>query len=152
MISLASLAGTFTACIDCFEYIQLGRQFGQDYGKCLLRLDAAKFRLSRWGEAMGLGPKPSVKQQISTSDENIRVGRSLLEQILEGFEDAERVSERFKKHTFRKNTSHDELLICNADSDLNSDFQRLHLTMRQIASQRQKGTSIAKKARWALYD
>ena len=56
-IGIAGLAGAFTACVDCFEYIQLGRQFGQDYGNCLLKLDVAKLRLSRWGVAMGLGPE-----------------------------------------------------------------------------------------------
>ncbi|KAL9024100.1 MAG: hypothetical protein Q9196_006761, partial [Gyalolechia fulgens] len=152
VIGVAGIASAFTTCIDCFEYVQLGRQFGRDYGKCLLRLDAAKVRLSRWGEAMGLGPNLSVKQQFSTSDENIGVGHSLLEQILESFEDAERVSERFKKHTSVKHISQDELVVCNPDSDLNSDFQRLHLTMRQLASKRQNQTNVMKKAKWALYE
>ena len=60
-IGIAGLAGAFTACVDCFEYIQLGRQFGHDYGKCLLKLDVAKLRISRWGVAMGLGPEPHLK-------------------------------------------------------------------------------------------
>ena len=30
-IGVAGLAGTFTACVDCFEYVQLGRKFGADY-------------------------------------------------------------------------------------------------------------------------
>ena len=72
-IGIAGLAGAFTACIDCFEYIQLGRQFGQDYGKCLLKLDTAKLRMSRWGVAMGLGPEPRLKLQISASDEDTRL-------------------------------------------------------------------------------
>lgn len=32
------------------------------------------------------------------------------------------------------------------------DYQRLHLTMRELARKRQKGTSIRKKATWALYE
>ena len=79
-IGIAGLAGAFTACLDCFEYIQLGRQVGQDYGKCLLKLDTAKLRISRWGVAVGLGAEPHLKPQISASDEEIRLARSLLEQ------------------------------------------------------------------------
>lgn len=94
-IGIAGLAGAFTACIDCFEYIQLGRQFGQDFGKCLLKLDTAKLRMSRSGEAMGLGPEPHLTPQIAVSDEEMRLVQSLLEQTLESFEDAERISERF---------------------------------------------------------
>lgn len=151
-IGIAGLAGAFTACIDCFEYIQLGRQFGQDYGKCLLKLDIAKLRMSRWGVAMGLGPEPHLTPQISVSDEEMRLAQSLLEQILESFEDAERISERFKKHTSMENASSSELLIYNATTDIDSDYQRLHRTMRELARKRQKGTSIRKKAAWALYE
>lgn len=149
---IAGLAGAFTACIDCFEYIQLGRQFGQDFGKCLLRLDTAKLRMSRWGEAMGLGPGKHLTPQISVSDEEMRLAQSLLGQILESFEDAERISERFKKHTSMQNPNSHELLVCDATSDMNSDYQRLHLSMRELAYKRQKGTSIRKKTVWALYE
>lgn len=151
-IGIAGLAGAFTACVDCFEYIQLGRQFGQDYGKCLLKLDVARLRISRWGVAMGLGPEPHLKPQISASDKEIRLARSLLEQILESFEDAERISERFKKHISMQNANSSELLIYNTTSDMGSDYQRLHLTMRELADKRQKGTSIRKKAAWALFE
>ncbi|KAI4117564.1 MAG: hypothetical protein LQ338_007525 [Usnochroma carphineum] len=108
--------------------------------------------MSRWGAAMGFGPKPNLQQQISASAEEIRVAESLLEQIMESFEDAEKISERFKKHTSMNTINSDELLVFNADNDLSSNFQRLHLTMRELANQRQKGTSIRKKAKWALYE
>lgn len=98
-IGIAGLAGAFTACIDCFEYIQLGRQFGQDFGKCLLKLDTAKLRMSRWGVAIRLGSEPHLPPQLSVTEEEIILAKSLLEQILESFEDAERISARFKKYT-----------------------------------------------------
>ncbi len=138
-IGVAGLTGVFTSCIDCFEYVQLGRQFGQDYGKCLLQLDTAKLRMSRWGAAIGLGPEMNLKQKISVSDKEFTLAQSLLEQILEGFMDAERISERFKKHTSMQNASSEELL-------------GLHVTMRELATKRQKGTSLRKKAAWALYE
>ena len=151
-VGIAGLAGAFTACVDCFEYVQLGRQFGQDYGKCLLKIDTAKLRMSRWGAAMGLGPKPNFNLQVSASDKEIRLAQSLLEQILESFEDAERISERFKKRTSTQNAGSNELLVGDTTSDMDSDYQRLHLTMRELALKRQKGTSIRKKAAWALYE
>lgn len=144
-IGIAGLTGTLTACIDCFEYIQLGRQFGQDYGKCLLKLDTAKLRISRWGAAIGLGSEPSHKPRVSASDEEIRTAQSLLEQILESFEDAERISERLKKHTSMQDVSSNDLLVYNPSFDLDSDYQRLHLTMRELAVKRQKETSIERR-------
>ena len=150
-IGIAGLAGAFTACIDCFEYIRFGRQFGQDYGKCLLKLDAARLRMTRWGAAVGLDLEPRRNSQIFASEQKTRVIRSLLEQIHEIFEDAERISERFKKHASIQNASHDEFLISNVTSDIDSAYQRLHLTMRELALKRQKETSLKKKATWALY-
>ena len=151
-VGIAGLAGVFTACVDCFEYVQLGRQFGKDYGKCLLRLDTARLRLSRWGAAVGLDSEPLTEPPTSASDEDIILSRSLLEQILETFKDAERISERFKKHMTMQNSQSEELLICDTASSVDSDYRRLHLTMRELALERQKGTSIRKKITWALYE
>ena len=151
-IGIAGLASVFTSCVDCFEYIQLGRQFGKDYGKCLLRLDTARLRISRWGTAVGLSPEPRLKPQISASDEEIRLAQSLLEQILDSFGDAEKLSERFKKHTSIQNANSSELLVYNATFDIDADYQRLHLKMHDIALERQKGTSIRKKVTWALFE
>ena len=78
-VSIAGLAGIFTACVDCFEYVQLGRQFGKDYGKCLLRPDAAKLRISHWGLTVGLNSEPYTKPQVSASDRDTEVIQYLLE-------------------------------------------------------------------------
>ena len=101
---------------------------------------------------MGLSPEADVKQKITASDEELRLARSLLEQILESFEDAEIISERFKQHTSVQSAGSDELLIYNADSDLDPDYRRLHLSMRELAAQRQRRTGVRKKAAWALYE
>ena len=56
------------------------------------------------------------------------------------------------KHTSIQDANSNELLVCNATSDMDSDYQRLHFTMRELAHKRQKGTSIRKKTVWALYE
>ena len=102
--------------------------------------------------AVGLGPELHLKLQISASDEDIRLAQSLLEQILETFKDAERISERFKKHTTIQNPRSGDLIVYNATSNMDSDYRPLHLTIRELALKRQKETSIFKKAAWALYE
>ena len=121
-VGIAGLAGVFTACVDCFEYVQLGRQFGTDYGKCVLRLDAAKLRISRWGLTVGLGSEPYTKPQIPVSDKDTKIVQDLLEQIFETFEDTEKVLERFKKRIVEQNPDSTELLVHNTDSDIRSDY------------------------------
>ena len=53
-VGLIALAGLFNNAVDCFEYVQLGRRFGADFQTSLLKLDNARLRLSRWGQAVGL--------------------------------------------------------------------------------------------------
>jgi Prion-inhibition and propagation len=151
-IGVACLAGAFTSCIECFEYVQLGRKFGEDYGKCVLRLDAAKVRMSRWGASVGLGAEPRTQQQISASEEEFRLARSLLEQIIDTFEDAEKLSGRFKKHAIMQKTKTEDLIVYDAKSDLDTKYQWLHLTMRELVTKRQHETSLLKKTTWALYE
>lgn len=151
-IGVAGLADVFIACVDYFEYVQLGRQFGQDYEKCLLKLDVAKVWMFRWGATMGLGLDPYLKQQIFAFDNEIRLAQSLLEQILDSFKDAKRLLERFKKHTSMQNSVSNELLVYDVVFDLASNYQCLHLIMRELAEQWQKQTSFRKKVPWAIYD
>lgn len=42
-----SVAALFNDCVECFEYIQLGRHFGRDYETYQLKLDIAMTRLAR---------------------------------------------------------------------------------------------------------
>lgn len=156
-IGVAGLAGLFSACVDCFEYIQLGRQFGHDYGKCLLRLDAARLRLSRWGAAMGLAPgQPALqKQQMAYySSQEMRLAQSLLRQIWDTFEDAERISSRYMGHVLTHNTGGPtDLIVYDADTaDISPDYRRVHLAMRELTQRRQKAIGLRKRAMWALYD
>jgi Prion-inhibition and propagation len=151
-IGVAGLANIFTSCLDCFEYVQLGRKFGEDYGKCLLRLDAAKVRMSRWGTSMGLGPEPHQCHNKSISEAEFRLAQSLLEQIMDSFADAERLSERYKKHALLQEAKGDDLIVYDARTDLDPKYQRLHQTMRELAIRRQRGTGVLKKATWALYE
>jgi hypothetical protein len=151
-VSIAGLANIFTSCIDCFEYIQLGRKFGEDYGKCLLRLDAAKVRMSRWGTSMGLGPESHQFPNKLISEEEFRLAQSLLEQIMDSFADAERLSERYKKHAILQKAKVGDLGVYDAKADLEPKYQRLHQTMRELAIRRQSATGLVKKTAWALYE
>jgi hypothetical protein len=47
VIRAMSLAGVFTSCVDCFEYVQVSRNFGKDYNISVLKLDVLKLKLSK---------------------------------------------------------------------------------------------------------
>jgi Prion-inhibition and propagation len=40
------ISSAFTACVDCFEYIQLGRRFGRDFQTHQLAINCASLRLT----------------------------------------------------------------------------------------------------------
>jgi hypothetical protein len=55
-----SIAAAFTACVDCFEYVKLGRRFGRDFQTSQLSLTCARLRLSRWGVAVRVYDDPQL--------------------------------------------------------------------------------------------
>ncbi|KAH0541568.1 hypothetical protein FGG08_003980 [Glutinoglossum americanum] len=149
--AVAGLASIFTACVDCFGYVQLGRKFGKDYQRCLLKLDIARLRLSRWGESVKIYENTDGSWQRHEiplkSKRDAEAVRGILGEIMALFADAEVVSNRYKSKA--KST---DLALHDSTIDLEPDLLSLHNKMRDLAINRQKRTGFAKKAAWALYD
>ncbi|KAH7466716.1 Heterokaryon incompatibility protein s [Fusarium oxysporum f. sp. matthiolae] len=140
-----SVAALFNNCVDCFEYVQLGRHFGRDFERCQLKLDIAKARLSRWGEAVAIHEDP----RFATNEPDDRDGRqakAILEEIGLLFQTVQKSSKRYEI-----NASEDDLVRFE-DNDMQPMVQRLHSRLGLVARQRQKRTGLLKKTAWALYD
>ena len=60
-VGVVGLVGLFKDDVDCFEYIQLGRNFGRDFQTSFLKFGIARLRLSRWGQALGLSDDITIK-------------------------------------------------------------------------------------------
>ncbi|KAF5625055.1 hypothetical protein F52700_9430 [Fusarium sp. NRRL 52700] len=140
-----SVAALFNNCVDTFEYIQLGRHFGEDFQRCQLKLDVAKTRLGRWGEAARVNNEARFAT-TSPTDRAVQNAQEILEDIAGCFEAARNKSRRYEA----RNNGHE--LEVFQDSDMNPTFRRLHNRSRDITRQRQKATGMAKKVAWALYD
>jgi hypothetical protein len=85
------IASAFTACVDCFEYVQFGRHFGRDYETSQLALNYARLRLTRWGESVNIYDDPQLGRQDATAAE-IQLAKDALLQILVLFADTESIS------------------------------------------------------------
>ncbi|KAM0349899.1 hypothetical protein ACHAP4_010254 [Fusarium culmorum] len=140
-----SVAAIFNNCVDTFEYIQLGRHFGEDFQRYQLKLELAKTRLGRWGEAISINKEPRFSS-FTSADKEVNIAREILEDIASCFEGAQKKSSRYADRADQR-----ELEVFG-ESDMNPMLQRLHKHSKDIARQRQKTTSIIKKAKWALYD
>lgn len=138
-----SIAALFNNCIDCFNYIQVAKDFGQDFCRYQLRLDVAKCRLSRWGAAVDIND--SRFHTDASTDTTVELAKSVLREIVERFAAGHRTSLRYSTISQRSTA------ICT-DADLETMSQRLHNRFRALTLRRQSGVSLAKKAYWTIYD
>ncbi|KIJ42848.1 hypothetical protein M422DRAFT_170682, partial [Sphaerobolus stellatus SS14] len=139
------IAATFTVCVDCFEYIQLGRHFGRDFQTSILIFDSARLRLTRWGQAVNIYTDPKLGNPEAKQEE-ISNAKATLFQILVLFSDTEKISKRYRLNA---ELSGDPSVYSINDMDL--ETIALHNKMKQLALKRQKRTGILKIASWTLY-
>ncbi|KAH7174130.1 prion-inhibition and propagation-domain-containing protein [Fusarium flagelliforme] len=140
-----SIAALFNNCIDCFDYIQLAKSFGEDFSRYQLRLDVAKCRLSRWGAAIDINNDSRFLGEMS-SDPTVELAKNVLREIVESFGTAHRTSLRYKAASKEQSTA-----TCG-EADLEIVSQRLHNRFRTLTIKRQSRVSLIKKAYWAIYD
>jgi hypothetical protein len=89
------IATAFTACIDCFEYIQFGRHFERDFQTDLLTMSCARLRLTRWGESVNIYNDPRLGKPDATAPE-IQLAKDTLLQIVVLFVQTEEISKKYK--------------------------------------------------------
>ncbi|KAI0437758.1 small s protein [Xylaria telfairii] len=140
-----SIAATFTACIDCFNYVQLGRHFGRDYQTCVLLLDGEKMRLARWGEAVHVDRDPMLSKPDAVLEETQMAKRTLL-QILMLFADTEKIS---KKHKLNANAGADLPTLTTHELDL--AIAQWSNKMKEMSVKRQQTSSFLRRTSWAIY-
>ncbi|KAF4494045.1 HETS-like protein [Fusarium agapanthi] len=140
-----SIAGLFNNCVDCFNYVQIARHFGEDFSPYQLRLDVAKCRLARWGASIDINNDRRFSL-IEPADPTVVMAQDILKEIGARFEAAYKVSRRYKTRTTEKGTR-----ICT-EADLSPVSQRVHTRFDVLTKQRCKSLGLMKKTGWALYD
>ncbi|KAF2113827.1 prion-inhibition and propagation-domain-containing protein [Lophiotrema nucula] len=139
-----SVAGLFNNAIDLFEYVQLGKHFDTDHQTCLLRLDIARLRLSRWGAVVKIEADPRFAE-IDPKDEEVRVAKRILEQIISLFSLSYSQSVSLSLPE-RENT------IASLESFTNTNgMQELRDSLRTLTRRRRRSSSLSNKMSWSLY-
>ncbi|KAM5354169.1 hypothetical protein ACJ41O_000819 [Fusarium nematophilum] len=140
------IASAFSTCVEVFDYVKLGRQFGRDYQTEQLRLTTIRLRLSRWGEGVRVYDDPKLGDPTATN-EQVQHGKDKLLQILRLFEDSATVSNKFKlKH------QDDDSSPFGPDSGDSLAVLSVCNKMKSLAVKRQRGASLGKLTRWAIHD
>ena len=151
-VGIVTLANLFNNAVDCFEYVQLGRNFGTNFQTSLLKLENARLRLSRWGQAVGLSGDPQNApslQAVAIAAGDTPKAERLLGQILKLFVDAEGVSTNYKSRTRADDPS---LTVLDVRSNMDPLSQSLYEKMRDLSTKRQNRTPLRQKVKWALYE
>ncbi|KAI3343195.1 prion-inhibition and propagation-domain-containing protein [Ustulina deusta] len=143
------IASAFSTCVECFDYVQLGRRFGKDFQTDQLTLSLLKLRLSRWGAAVGVESDPPLSlSQPNASAAEIAVAKDTMLQMLVLFADSEKVSRRYDLSGQQPGEDSSAL----TEADMEALLSALDNRMRRLAERRQKRAGLLKITRWALYD
>lgn len=142
-----AILGAFNDAVQCFEYVQVARNFDQDFQTATLKLDISRLRLSRWGQSVGMDRVEKNMHLLPTvagSLEDHQKAKELLDQIVELFDDAERKSAKMKPPA-REATAYD--IGC----DLEEAAASLHKKLEILSLRRFKPATMLKRVKWALY-
>ena len=119
-----------------------------DFQTSCLKLDRVYLRLTRWGEAVGLGSSPHAAVSLGEAafpEQDGKRAETLLGRIIYLFKQAEEISIKF-------NASHENAGLLDPDQVLTAEARLLHQRTREICRRRQRNTGRGKKAKWALYE
>lgn len=141
-----SVAALFNNCVECFGYIQLGRSFGRDYQTCQLRLDAARLRLLRWGEAANVHHSERFAAVSTGDDREATMAIAYFEVIHDLIQGVQKSAKRYQIIHPLRDTS-----LASSD-DMTALGNKVHNRAAVIAKQRQRSARTLQKITWALYD
>jgi hypothetical protein len=139
------IATAFTACIDCFEYIQIGRHFGRDFQTDLLSLSCARLRLTRWGESVNIYNDPKLGKADTVVPET-QLAKDTLLQIVGLFVQTEEISKKY-----RPAAKPSENLSAFSVTDMDPAHIALDNKMKELAIKRRNGSRFLKLTSWAIY-
>lgn len=148
--AITGIPGIFKSCVDCFQYVRLGRRFGKDYGVCVAKLEAAHIRLTRWGEPLGL-LQDKVEVQGPFTDEDIIRAYELLGLIKATFEEAQEAAAKYADSRRKKGKDKELKLIDEEQMELGSSIKLLVTSLKSVSKERQRNLSLPRKITWALY-
>lgn len=145
-VGAVNIATTFSAVIEVFDYVQLGRRFGRDYQTSQLKLTLLRLRLSRWGEAVDVYNDPQLGDPSATPAK-IKAAKNTLMHILMLFEDSCRISKKFGVRDAAGSPPPGDAA---AEPGL-AAVLAVENKMRALAKKRQKGSSFSRLASWAVH-
>jgi len=149
-VGVFALLGLFNNAVDCFNYVQAGRDLGASYITCQIKLSNAQLRFTRWGEAVGLPHDIQHESQLdhdtlaqNFDEAKTRKAKTRISHIIQLFAEAEGVSRKYKPHSS----------VPDAGVHSEDDRKALELAeqVRNMSLKRKSKNSFLNRASWALH-
>lgn len=147
-VSVVALASLFDTALNCFKHVKIGKSFGTDLQTSLLKLRNLHLRLSRWGEAVGLDKDVITTGELKAttlSADKVKEAEELVGQVINLFSKADELA-------LKSQGKPGQFEAVDVDDEVSGDVAKLCKRMFDICVRRQRNTSTAKKAKWALYN
>lgn len=145
-----ALVGLFNNAVDCFNYIQAGRDLGAKYVTYQIKLSNAQLRFTRWGEAVGLpcdseGESQLDQDALARNFDEVKVSKAQtrISHIIQLFAEAEDVSRKYK--------SQDSGPDAGACSDADRKAIELEQQVRNMSLERKSKNNSLQKVAWTLH-
>lgn len=152
-----AVASLFNTALTWFEYVYIAKDTIPRLQSLVLQLDNAQLRLSRWGEAAGLGGD-SIEDGISALD-TLALDQRQQSLAIETFK---LICARFQKCQeiclpFRKGKTEDDPDVVKVEKSPSqvlrtSGNKYLHERMQNIVRGRKNKISVGRRAKFAIYD
>ncbi|KAL9632739.1 MAG: hypothetical protein Q9164_005131 [Protoblastenia rupestris] len=148
-IGTIGLAGLFTTCVECIDYVSLGRNHGRDYEMSMTKLVLLNARLNAWGESLLVTyeGKENAALKGRWLQEQDTVGKCLVG-INTIFEDGKQLESKYGLKPFSADQSSSSM----PKEQKSKAFRQVEDWFKSRIELRQEGISVTKKIRWAIRD
>ena len=153
-VGVMSLAGLFSACIDCFDLVQKGRYLGKDYFLLETKFENQRLRLIAWGQACGMMNAEGNDNRLDSEELKSRI-QITLTNLSMLFKDGTQLKRKYGlkeegQTRFAPSTSMSSLITATAwnGASLGQRFQEFKYRMQKTRKQ----ASLASSGRWAIED
>ncbi|KAH8789967.1 prion-inhibition and propagation-domain-containing protein [Hyaloscypha sp. PMI_1271] len=156
-----ALASLFSTCVECFDDIELARQYSKDYEIFVTKVDLLRTRLDLWGRTVWVekGDERVVVEVWKHEWSNVgeSVGRSLVG-IKETLQDVQTLQDKYALETIPQSAKGPSVVaVASSDvamvtSKTSKAFNELHNVFSKNVMLRKKETSVRKKTAWAIHD
>lgn len=147
---VVGIISVWGACVQVFDIVDSGRNYGAEYEKLRAKLEFERIRLLHWGMAMGLsgvGHGPDARLNREDVCRTVTCHLSYIQHI---FEHSAKLQETYGLCASNEPDGGGGLAQQPLILDL--VFKRAYENLSRLVEDRQRATSLGRKAIWAIRD